>query len=78
MMDQAWSDRVDRMAIDRLSKPMDGIMFEVIGPDGHRWALYADGRIYGFPDGSYLLNHALPALTVLRITPQDIADVQAP
>lgn len=40
-------------------------MFELHAPDGQRWALYADGRSEGFPEGTILINRALPLLSAL-------------
>lgn len=35
---------------------MDKADFEVRGPDGRVWKIYADGRTEGFPDGSVIFN----------------------
>lgn len=38
----------------------DELLFELRGPDGHAWRLYLDGRTEGFPDGTMVVNSALP------------------
>ena len=35
---------------------VDKSAFKVIGPDGHEWRIYADGRTEGFPEGSTVFN----------------------
>lgn len=35
---------------------MDEASFEVRGPDGCVWKVYADGRTEGFPAGSVIFN----------------------
>jgi hypothetical protein len=34
-------------------------IFEVIGPDGHRWELCDSGEISGFPAGSAVINKSV-------------------
>lgn len=41
---------------------MSDLVFEVIGPDGHKWSVYSDGRISGFPGGSIVINR-IPLLS---------------
>ena len=41
-------------------------MFDLRGPDGEIWMLYEDGTITGFPDGTRILNRAIPLLNSLR------------
>ena len=43
----------------RLTHP-DALLFKLHGPDGQRWAIHLDGRFEGFPDGTHILNYALP------------------
>ena len=40
--------------------PPDALLFELHGPDGQRWAIHLDGRFEGFPNGTLILNHAIP------------------
>ena len=34
-------------------------LFELTGPDGHKWELYENGVLKGFPDGTIVINRAL-------------------
>ena len=54
-----------------------GSLFELIqlagdGNEIHRWRLFADGRVEGFPADTYVLNRAAPLLDVYRayLTPE--------
>ena len=40
-------------------------LFELRGPAGELWVLWADGRTTGFPDGTRVLNRAAPLIHVL-------------
>lgn len=52
----------------------DELMFELRGPGGEVWRLYLDGRFEGFPQGTIILNHALP--TVNRLLGEMLRPVQ--
>lgn len=52
----------------------DELMFELRGPGGEAWLLYLDGRFEGFPQGTIILNHALP--TVNRLLGEMLRPVQ--
>lgn len=41
-------------------------IFELRGPDGKTWMLYEDGTATGFPEGTLIVNRALPLLDLLR------------
>lgn len=41
------------------------LLFELHGPEGKAWRLYLNGRIEGFPDGTLILNYALPLVNKL-------------
>jgi hypothetical protein len=41
-------------------------IFELIRPDGHKYAFYLDGSTEGFPKDGYIVNRALPMFNVLR------------
>jgi len=36
------------------------LLFELIGPDGHKYEIYLDGYCKGFPDGTVINNCASP------------------
>ncbi len=40
-------------------------LFELHGPDGQKWALYEDGTATGFPDGTVIVNRAIPRINLL-------------
>jgi len=40
-------------------------LFELRGPAGETWALWADGRATGFPEGAVVVNRAAPLLHAL-------------
>ncbi len=48
----------------RLATP-DALLVELHGPDGQRWAVHLNGHCEGFPDGTVILNHALPMVNAL-------------
>jgi hypothetical protein len=52
--------------LSKSASSMGELLFELHGPDGHVWALYANGRTAGFPDGTLVVNHAIPLLNSLR------------
>lgn len=41
-------------------------IFELHGPDGKTWMLYEDGTATGFPEGTVIVNRAMPLLDLLR------------
>lgn len=41
-------------------------LFELYGPGGHRYALYEDGTAIGFPEGTVVVNRAMPLVSSLR------------
>ena len=41
-------------------------LFELRGQNGHVWKLYENGRIEGFPDGTVIINRAVPLIGALR------------
>lgn len=41
-------------------------LFSLRGPDGQVWELFEDGHITGFPDGTVVINRALPLMNVAR------------
>lgn len=41
-------------------------LFELVDGAGKRWAVYADGRTEGFPEGTAITNRALPLVDLLR------------
>ena len=41
---------------------LSSLLFELRGPDGEIWKLWADGRAEGFPTGTTLMNKAAPIL----------------
>ena len=43
----------------------DELLYEMRGPDGHVWRVNLDGRIEGFPDGTVILNRAIPLVDAL-------------
>ena len=43
----------------------DDLLFELHGPDGQLWKLWANGRTEGFPCGTILVNGAAPLLAAL-------------
>lgn len=51
------------------------VLFELHGPDGHVWTLSADGQCKGFPEGTRMVNYALPVIYGLmgRMKGQDAA-----
>lgn len=59
----------------------DELMFELRGPSGEVWRLYLNGRVEGFPDGTLLINRALPLVQRLvsekQIPSAHIASQQA-
>ena len=40
-------------------------LFELSGPDGHKWEIYENGVVKGFPDGTIVINRALPRIYAL-------------
>lgn len=59
------SQRQDSIArVEQLCKG-DELLFQLHGPEGKTWRLYLNGRIEGFPDGTLILNHALPLVNKL-------------
>lgn len=42
------------------------LLFELIGQNGHIWKLYENGKIEGFPEGTVIINRAMPLLVALR------------
>jgi len=44
---------------------MDELLFELRGPDGHVWKLYANGTAEGFPVGTVIINNAIPVIDAL-------------
>ena len=44
---------------------LDQVLFELRGPDGHVWTLTLDGRCTGFPEGTIMMNLALPLTLAL-------------
>jgi hypothetical protein len=52
----------------------DELLFELHGPDGQVWRVYLDGRVQGFPPGTKVVNHALPAVNRLigEVKPQRV------
>ena len=44
---------------------LDQVLFELRGPDGHVWTLTLDGRCTGFPEGTTMMNLALPLTLAL-------------
>ncbi len=40
----------------------DKLLFEVTTKQGHKYKVYLNGKIEGFPEGSFLINHAFPLL----------------
>lgn len=36
------------------------LLFELRSPSGDLWRLYLDGRVEGFPEGTAVMNRALP------------------
>lgn len=59
---------------------MGDLLFELHGPNGEIWKLYANGFVEGFPHGTIVVNHAMPlihALVAQQIPCANIADKQA-
>lgn len=44
---------------------IDEPLFELHGKDGHKWLLYEDGRVTGFPEGTLVVNRARGRLSAL-------------
>ena len=44
----------------------DQLLFELRGPDGQEWKLFANGEACGFPEGTFMINHAWPLFCALR------------
>ena len=61
----------DNTPIQDVISPLDfsQLLFEVRTKEGHEFRVYLDGSISGFPDGSLVLNHALPLFCKLRSSP---------
>lgn len=53
------------MTHEQMIKLMDEQLFELIGPNGETWKLYADGRVEGFPPETTMVNYAMPILNAL-------------
>lgn len=45
---------------------MNKPLFELHGPDGSLWRLYADGRYEGFPEGTWIVNMAAILIQALE------------
>jgi hypothetical protein len=41
-------------------------VFEIIEPSGHKYAIYANGKIEGFPKGSTVFNRVLLLVDLLK------------
>ena len=41
-------------------------LFELHGPNGEEWKLFENGEVTGFPDGTWLVNHAAPLMDLMR------------
>ena len=41
-------------------------LFELRHPSGKIWKIYESGNYEGFPDGTWIINYALPLLSMLR------------
>ncbi len=46
----------------------DKLLFEVTTKQGHKYKAYLNGKIEGFPEGSFLINHAFPLFSKLSAT----------
>lgn len=44
----------------------DVALFELHGPEGQVWKLFANGTYSGFPDGTFVVNNAHPTINLLR------------
>lgn len=57
----------------------DELLFELHGPDGQVWRVYLDGRVQGFPPGTKVVNHALPAVNRLigEVKPHPATELSA-
>lgn len=47
-------------AVERIQMNSDELLFEMRGPKGEVWKLYADGCAVGFPPGTIVVNHSSP------------------
>jgi len=48
-----------------MTTTLSALLFELRGPGGEVWKLWADGRAEGFPPGTVLMNKAAPILHAL-------------
>lgn len=55
------------LGINVIGGNMDDLpLFEMCDKAGNTWTVYEDGRTTGFPDGTVIVNRAIPAFNLLR------------